>query len=246
MDKIELNGWQDLFLFRYGTYWFIKAYIMLYIFAPVLNAFVELSSRLQIKYFLISFYIAQTVYGFYINIGWFSSGYSPLSFMGLYLLARYMRLYPNRLTSLNKLADISIYFIVSVIIALCSLLMTLRYGKVGTSLFSYSSPLMIISALYFFLFFTKLSIDSKIVNWISISCFAVYVVHCSPFLFEFYYVNAIRYWHENETIYIFLIHTSFLLVFYFLFSILLDKFRLIVWESFKSSLSRIRHIDNLK
>ena len=239
-DTIGIDGWIELLLFRYGTYWFVKAYVVLYIFAPILNAFVDNCSRKQLQYFLISFYVLQTIYGFYINVGWFSCGYSPMSFMGLYLLARYMRLYPSWFTRLDKSVDIILYFFVSLITALCSLSMAYFFGKVGTVLFSYSCPLMIISSVYFFLFFTKLSFQNSFVNWISASCFAAYLVHCSPFIFYAYYVNIINKWYGNEPIVLFLLYTISLIAFFFILSILFDKVRIIVWKVLCGLCSRIK------
>ena len=42
--------------------WFIKAYLLLYILSPVLNAFVETTSRKQFKVILIAFYLFQFIY----------------------------------------------------------------------------------------------------------------------------------------------------------------------------------------
>ena len=237
---IGIDGWIELFFFRYGTYWFIKAYIVLYIFAPLLNAFVENCSRKQLQFFLISFYIVQTIYGFYINIGWFSNGYSPMSFMGLYLLARYMRLYPSWFAKFDKSVDVTLYFLVSLITALCSLSMTYFFGKVGTVLFQNSCPLMIISSVYFFLFFTKISFQNNYVNWVSASCFAAYLVHCSPFIFYPYYINIIKCWFEKESIAPFLLYTSGLIAFFFIFSILFDKVRIMVWKFLCGLCSQIK------
>lgn len=229
-DPININGLIDLFLFRYGTYWFVKAYIVLFLFAPVLNAFVDNCSRVQLKYFLISFYIAQTIYGFYNNLGWFSSGYSPLSFMGLYVLARYMRLYPNRFVQFNKYVDILLYLTISLVVTICSLSMVYYSGKVGTVLYQNSSPFMILSSVYFFLFFTKFSFKSYFVNWVSASCFAAYIVHCSPFIFYNYYIYFIRHWYNTESIVYFVFYVSTLILLYFIFSILFDKVRMEVWR----------------
>ena len=237
---IGIDGWIELFFFRYGTYWFIKAYIVLYIFAPLLNAFVENCSRKQLQFFLISFYVVQTIYGFYINIGWFSNGYSPMSFMGLYLLARYMRLYPSWFAKFDKSVDVTLYFLVSLITALCSLSMTYFFGKVGTVLFQNSCPLMIISSVYFFLYFTKISFQNNYVNWVSASCFAAYLVHCSPFIFYPYYINIIKCWFEKESIAPFLLYTSGLIAFFFIFSILFDKVRIMVWKFLCGLCSQIK------
>ena len=189
---VGLNEWFNLLIGGYGIYWFVKAYIILYIFAPTLNAFVESCGKRQLEHFLISFFIIQTLYGFCINTAGFNNGYSPWSFMGLYLLARYMKLYPNMFTKFNKSIDILLYIIFSTLTAVFSLSMTYWGGKTGTFLFQNSSPLIILSTVYFFLFFTKISFRSHFINQVAASSFAAYLVHCSPFVFYPYYVDVIK------------------------------------------------------
>ena len=66
----------------------------LYLFAPVINSFIENASKKQVQIFLISFYLFQTVYAWISPNGaaFFQTGYSSISFIGLYMLARYIRL----------------------------------------------------------------------------------------------------------------------------------------------------------
>lgn len=225
----NVNEWIELLLIKHRGYWFVKAYIILYFFASVLNIFVENVSRKQLKAFLIAFFIVQTIYGFYHYGGWYAGGYSPLSFMGLYLLARYMRAYPNKYSQLNKFVDLSLYLFISVFTAICSLALTYIYDKGGTVLFLYSSPLVILSSVFFFLFFTKLSFHNRIVNWVASSCFVVYLVHNSPNIFYPYYIDVIKQWFETETRLFFLLYTIGLMAAYFEFSILYDKVRIMMW-----------------
>ena len=74
--------------------WFIKAYLGLYIIAPVLNAFVNNAEKKAFQKVLLSFFIFQTAYS-WISGGavFFEGGYSTMSFIGLYLLARYVKLH---------------------------------------------------------------------------------------------------------------------------------------------------------
>lgn len=44
-------------------YWFVKSYICLFILSPVLNSFVENSSKKTIQYVLIGFFTAMVIYG---------------------------------------------------------------------------------------------------------------------------------------------------------------------------------------
>lgn len=92
--KLSTNGMLDLLLATPSN-WFLKAYICLYLFAPVLNLFTQHVSRKGFGQFLVLFFIFQTIYGwiFAKSTSYIQGGYSPISFMGLYLLARYIRIH---------------------------------------------------------------------------------------------------------------------------------------------------------
>lgn len=229
-ESMDIKDWFQLLFIKSGGYWFIRAYLVLYVFSPVLNAFTENGNRNQLKIFLISFFILQTIFGFYHSDVWFSEGYSPLSFMGLYMLARQMRLYPNQYMKYDRALDLTIYLILSAITSLCAITLTPFFTKGATIMFLYSSPLVIIASLYFFLFFTKLSFRSYVINWIASSSFAAYLVHCSPHLFQPVYLDTISRWHETESVFPFILFTTGFIIVFFSFSIMLDKFRIIIWD----------------
>lgn len=156
--------------------WFIRAYVGLYILSPLLNMFLQKSTRLQIEVFLILFFIFQTIWGRSGAARFFEQGYSTLSFCGLYILARYMRRYWNK--SLITVWGASYVFC----IAFNSLLywMTQKYG-IGIDTYSYINPLTIVASLSLFLWFSRVSIKpNKVINWIAKSSFAVFLLHSNP------------------------------------------------------------------
>lgn len=74
--------------------WFIKAYIGLYILSPVLNAFIKNAEKKSYENVLVAFFVFQTLYSWLTGAAvFFESGYSTMSFIGLYLLARYLKIY---------------------------------------------------------------------------------------------------------------------------------------------------------
>ena len=208
------------FLFLKG-YWFIAAYLLLFIMAPVLNAFCEHSSRLQLRNLIISFFIFQTVYSYFGNKQWYDDGYSPLPFFGLYLLARYLRMYPNRFSCLNKRWDLCIWIAISMGAAILSMLL-LAYGT-GGRFYNYTSPLMLVSSSYLFLFFTKIHVNNKFINWMGKSCFAAFLVHMNPHFINTYYVAPIQRWHTTEPGIIMIGHTTGYILLIFLIAVLLDQ-----------------------
>lgn len=236
-----LRGVASFFLIGDGDYWFVKCYLLMYIFVPVMNSFVEHCTERQFRTFLIVFYAFQSLYGFIGGADWFKFGYSGLSFMGLYLLARYIRLYPNRLTSFNKRWDMIVYFMFVVVMTLLGIavLATGQNPKIIGRIYAYTSPLVIIPSIYFLLFFTKIKLSyNKVINWVAASCFAIYLVHSNCWLAR-YYNQAISYFFTTFKGVAFIIRAMLFISLVFVGSILIDKLRILFWKWWCSLLNNI-------
>lgn len=227
----------NIFLFKGWAYWFVKAYLGLYILSPVLNAFVKAVSQKEFCWFLFLFYFFQTLYGWMSNGAmYFMEGYSALSFSGLYLLARYVRLYPNRYTRLQRQYDMIIYGILTLVMSVSAFVITyLDIPEAGSLLWKYTSPLVIVSALHFLLFFSKISFSNKFVNYVAASSFAIYLIHSNAFLAKPYYDDIIKGWfYSQDSTLMFICMTAGLLAGYFVVAILLDKVRIFCWRKLES------------
>lgn len=78
--------------------WFVASYVIMYVLAPVVNTFVEHCSEQQVRYVLIAFFTLEFVYGWIFpecggSLHTFNGGYSALSLIGLYVLARYLKVF---------------------------------------------------------------------------------------------------------------------------------------------------------
>ena len=67
-----LGGWFVLLLG--WNYWFVKAYIILYLFSPILNVFIGNVSKQQLLGVILSFYSVQTIYGWCLGDGGYFHG----------------------------------------------------------------------------------------------------------------------------------------------------------------------------
>lgn len=141
------------------------------------------------------------------------------------MLARYIKLYPNILTALNRYWDIALYLGLSLCLTLISYLLVLKGYCKAWRLYQYSNPLVI------FLFFTKISFKSKIINWIAVSSFAAYLVHCDIHFFSPYYLNIISQWFQIQGTISYFCHTTAFIIALFCISILLDKIRIVIWNT---------------
>lgn len=174
-------------------YWFFFAYIIVFILSPLLNLFADYAPKQVFKQVLVTFFCMQTILSYLGNHYWFTDGMSPIPFIGLYLLARYIRIHQPGYARWNKQTDLFIYLLLSLILAVLSFVLT-RWAGTGGRMFNYTNPLVIISSVYFFLFFQKLKVRSNpFVNWVAGSCLGVYLLHAHPWVITDYYIGTFSY-----------------------------------------------------
>lgn len=215
-------------------YWFLGAYLVLMILAPALNVYCETATRKQLATVLIAFFGVQFLYDCTYSLhefSMFNEGYSPISFVGLYLLGRYMRLHTPRWGALPRWADITIALaIVTIFTAICVPLTgpARMHWIVATCL--YTSPNVLVCTVFIFLFFSKLKIQSRIINWLAASALAVYLLHTHYCVIGQYFKPMGRdLWH-NYSGWAFAAGVIIFLAGWFAAAVLLDRLRLLIWR----------------
>lgn len=218
------------------NYWFVRSYIILYCFAPVLNMFLEKCDSRLLTNVILGTYLCQIIFGWYFHsCDWYSNGYSPLAFMGLYLLGRYLRVRP--MSWATPLICFSIYIGLSLFLTLLAFVMVWGdKNDIANTLFTYNSPFVMLSSIALFLTFTKLHIVSKLINKVAISSLAIYLLHCHPALFDSYYCLYFYKSFHSSGYSIFMIKACGFLLSVFIVSILLDQLRLLLWKMSKHEL----------
>lgn len=231
LTTLKMRSIADCLLFS-DAYWFVKAYVLLYLLAPVLNAFIEISSLKQIRSVLLLFFVFQTLFGF-ISDGatFFENGYSTISFIGLYLLGRYVNNVQRMIPPpLNRSMYMRMYMIICFLIAVIAMVSTYLTGFQFQRLFTYTNPLVIIASLGLLLYFSKLHFTSKVVNWLAASAFAIYLFHANSNIFLPYFVSNVKDIYNDYNglnclvlLMLYLLYVSFV-------SILIDKIRIFIWN----------------
>lgn len=215
--------------------WFIKAYLLLYIMSPVLNAYCESTDIKVQRYVLLLFFGFQTIFGWVVpGVDTFSGGYSTISFMGLYLLMQYVRKSHCKWFKLSPITNIVIFTISSLITTLLYIVGSWYHIDEVRILYCYNSPLVIFASLCFFLIFTQLKFRNSIINRIASSTFAVYLLHTFPLVLQNYFKPTIRSifisWKGMEASLI----TFLFLVTIFVVAVLVDQIRKTVWKMVSS------------
>ncbi len=226
-DRMELN-------------WFVKAYMLLYILAPVLNAFVTTASRRTQERVLIGFFAVQTLFGWMTgSAGYFVQGYSPLAFVGLYLLARYVAIFRPRWSRGGAKTWFALYIGISAVQSIIGIVAMRIVGVATDRLISYINPLVIAASLALLLGFRELHFRSRQVNWLARSSFAVFLLHTHPALVEWYKQIVVYIYNVYSGGVVWLLLTSFLLLVYAV-SILVDQIRIRLWQQVEKRIASRR------
>lgn len=228
-DLTLINLFRRFNVIPYRTYWFVSDYILLYIMAPVLNSFVDNSKIGKLKLFIMLFFFFQFYYSIFSEKD-YQAGYSLVSFMGIYLIGRYIKLMEGKNRSLNKgvMTYVFLSLLLILIIAIYSLM--IRYFGHKDHVFtvtkmigglSYNNPAVIILSILVFLFFKKIKFYCRIINWVGMSTLSVYLFHRSPDVKEYYNAICMKLYDYD-----FLSHYLLLLLLFvsiFLIAIPIDK-----------------------
>ena len=136
-----------------GGGWFVASYIGLYILSPVLNAFINSSSIRQHGVITLVFLAFEVIFGDTLSVSFIVMGYSTFSFIGLYLLAAFLRRIKDKFT-IRGCLTISLICVVTIIYAVADLF---RFIAVRDLVFNYINPLVIIEAASILLLFDRIT-----------------------------------------------------------------------------------------
>lgn len=232
MDTLKLciPGYDD---------WFVSAYILLLFLAPILNDYIESQSPKGLWRFVWLFVGFQIIFSWLIPIyTQFSYGYSVLSFIGLYITGASIRKSPEYITQKIKrptLWYLEITISIGVIMFLTARYCTIEHLKVKIlSLFgAYNGLFVYISSVMLFLAFSRLRFQSKFINFVASSTFAVYLFHMHP-LMRCYYSGICSYLYYNYGLISYLILISGFILIFFVISVVIDLIRRWLWNYFIS------------
>lgn len=228
IEELSIKGVGKCLMLNHGT-WFIKSYLCLYILAPILNSFIESSSKKEFMRIISLFYIFQFVWGWIFNgVSFFEEGFSTISFIGLYLIARYIRLYPPPFAQLSRWSYMIVYILLSLLTAFFLWLSILKELPFYYKFWSYNSPIIICASLSLLLFFSKLNLKSEIINKIAISCLAIYLFHF--IIWNRIIVPQIQHIAKTYDTIICCILIAIILIAFYIIAIIIDKIRIYLWN----------------
>ena len=158
-------------------WWFIKSYFVLYLLSPILNSAIAMLSKAKYKLSLLLFSIVILYYGFYREMEFGNAGYSLSNFVYLYFIGGYLKRYVSA-TPWLRIPSLSVYLAGTILLWVLTIFAAKNTTtSVWFSTVQYNHPVLVVSSVAFFLFFTTLRFSSKVINFIAPSSLAVYLLH---------------------------------------------------------------------
>lgn len=218
--------------------WFIQCYLFLMLLSPILNVFVEKVSEKALLVYILVFVACAFYFGcvhdstyFYFN-----KGYSVTTFIMVYLIGRYVRLYGEK-----KLEQVASWKITSVWLGCTALMCVWKlFMPEYETYVSYCSPIQLLSAVSLFLLFGRITFHSKVVNWMGASCLAAYILHTNaPIMGWMIDADARLLCTDNAGLY--LLGAIGICVGVFVVAILLDKIRIWIFKPVIEKIDSVRY-----
>ncbi len=170
-----------------GSMWYFSAYFCLFFFMPLLNAIVETVDRNTLKKVAVFIFIVFCCCTQFISrVTSLGGGYTVIWLAILYVLGAYMAKY-DFLHNLSIKKSLIGYFLCVAITVLCRVIMGNIYPSGANVLVSYTSPTIVLCAVFLVNVFAKIRVRptaEKVISFLSPMAFGVYLVHCHPLVFR--------------------------------------------------------------
>ncbi len=152
----------------YGNYWFVSCYLMLMLLSPAINVFLKNSSIVMYLGVLLVMAYISCVSGWLFNSKINVNGYTTFNMIFMYMLG-----YCIHRFKFNEKFKSYIWILLYIVFTACIYFMTyIAPGRV----FKYNNPIIILSTISLFCFFTSLHFSNKAVNVIASCMFPVYLI----------------------------------------------------------------------
>lgn len=176
--------------------WFIRSYLLLYLVSPFLNKVLDDQNKQERVLLLIVFGVI-TLWVDLLRTDGMGGGKNVLNFCFLYAIGRTIKEY-DLLQRITAKVNLIAYILVTV--SVVGLYVMFDGTAIGTAIgmvsFRYNGIICVLTAALFFMLFARINFQSQLINSISVSVFAVYLIHEHPLLNRYIY-QLVDYCQQN-------------------------------------------------
>lgn len=177
-----------------ASYWYFTAYFGLFFFTPFINKLFHCLSKAELNRLLITIFLLLSVLPLFTqkNLFELSKGYSMTWLCALYIIGAYLKTY--QVLPRLRTGNFGLYLLMIGIVCFSRFVLEAISPVLGlepfyTLLFvSYTSPFILLAAVFLFLFFSRLQFKATwskhIVGFFAPISFGVYLIHTHPFVWN--------------------------------------------------------------
>lgn len=183
--KDLLHTVRSLMFFSNSHFWFVKTYLYLFLVSPMINLWLKHATERQRWYMVVVFGFVACYMAVSKGDSSMSNGKNLTNFIYFYLVGNQLHYYRERWMNIKTSKLLLCYIVFNMVILALEYFMNGNVvGKlVKTLSFPYSSPLILIGAIMFFMIIGKQHIQSRFINYVAASSLAIYLIHGSrPYL----------------------------------------------------------------
>lgn len=228
----------------FGYRWFIKAYIILYLLIPYINRLIHSISKRQLEILIILLLILFSLWPFCLpNPPIDDYGFGFTNFIVIYIIAAYLKIYANQVSLLVCFTTFIIcsFAIWGIVVSNFSLPL---FNTMRIMAIAHNSPIKLVACFSLFLTFTKWTWNSKTINTLASSAFAVYIIHGDFNIMDYVFTNMFdggKYQHDFE----WFAHMSIVITLIYLGCFCMDFLANCIYKTINAALDRISSANKL-
>ena len=219
-----------------NDFWFLNAYLALFMMAPLLNVAVTNMTKSAYTRVLVLLTILNVVFGNLLGIDLLNTwGFSVAQFVYVYMIGGYLyKYFPINRIENCRWQGLGLYVASAVLWGGIVAVQVYRFPFLGRffKAFSYNNVFILAAAIGFFLFMLSFDIKNRVINWLSSSCLAAYLLQGSVLPYNWYIETMGVPDPMAKLCLLPLVSILFLIV-----SLLFDKIRVLVAWPFSSLMS---------
>ena len=232
---------RQVFPFTNDLYWYFSAYTALFVIMPVLNAGIRKCSEEYLSKLFVLMILVFSVYNTFVKRFHFNNGYSFLWITLLYILGAIMKK--------CKIGENIKGYQSILIIILCAVItwawrlygitaeLTSEIEITKSMLVNYTSPMVLISAIFHIILFSKMkfkNISQKIISFMGAGAFSVYILNCQICVWKYIMKDRFKYLGQSNPMTI-VIHTLAFSAAFVICAILIDSVRRWLFKGFRAN-----------
>lgn len=164
-------------------YWFMRTYICLFIFAPIINLYLNVVTDKKRILLLTSLFFISTYLGTSHGDPSLQDGKNLANFIFLYVIGNTLNRYKSYWERFrySRLIPAFIVINIALVVSYLSVGSSSIMGKTIWILsYPYCSPILLVNALLMFLIIGKMHLRSTKINYLASSTLAIYLIHSQP------------------------------------------------------------------